>query len=282
MPMKTPVRLMSTTLRNRSTLSVSRNMPVEIPALLTSPSTEPNSSRAYATTRCQSSSMVTSRCWYRAASPSSRAVAAPSSSRTSARTTRAPTATAWRAASAPRPRAPPVMMTVLPLRSFMVLSFRPRAPSPAAVMRWSRRGRPGRAARRSGGGARQVLPGPVGQGGAHQGQGQVEALQAQRLRESGQALLDPADHLPVAGPGQRRVWDAGADPALVAELCRDAQAAPPARWPVRSPRRRSARPAARGGDPGSRRPGPCPRRRPGGARPTRPPARLPSVPAARP
>ncbi len=151
MPMKTPVRLMSTTLRNRSTLSVSRNMPVEIPALLTSPSTEPNSSRAYATTRCQSSSMVTSRCWYRAASPSSRAVAAPSSSRTSARTTRRPAATAWRAASAPRPRAPPVMMTVLPLRSFMVLSFRPRAPSPAAVMRWSRRGRPGRAARRSGG-----------------------------------------------------------------------------------------------------------------------------------
>ena len=43
MPMKTPVRLMSRTLRKCSTDSDSRNWPVDIPALLTSPWTPPNS-----------------------------------------------------------------------------------------------------------------------------------------------------------------------------------------------------------------------------------------------
>lgn len=119
MPMKTPVRLMSRTLRKCSTVSVSRGWPVEMPALLTRPSIPPNSAVANAATAVQSSSDVTSCRMNRARSPSPAARALPSSSRTSVTTTLAPASTARRAVSAPMPRAPPVIRTVLPVRSFM-------------------------------------------------------------------------------------------------------------------------------------------------------------------
>lgn len=77
-------------------------------------------------------------------------------------------------------------------------------------------------------GAGETLAGAVRHRGADQRQCQIHALQPDRLGQRFQTLGQPADELPVDGAFERRVRDAGAYAALVAELRGDLQAALPA------------------------------------------------------
>src|SRR6202161_1058390 len=113
-PLNTPTRLISKTIRKCARGSCSRNCPVDTPALLTRPLSEPNSSRVNWTAADHCSGSVTSRWVYRACGPSSPTRCLPSSSSRSASTTLPPRARICRANAAPSPLAPPLISTTFP------------------------------------------------------------------------------------------------------------------------------------------------------------------------
>src|SRR5215469_4993544 len=118
-PRKTPVRLTAQSRPHSARLTASISLPRNSPALLTRMSSLPKRPTAVAAAAFQSSSLVTSRWTYRAASPSKRATSRPRSSSTSPIATVAPASTISCAVSPPMPRAAPEIRATLPSSRFI-------------------------------------------------------------------------------------------------------------------------------------------------------------------
>src|SRR5215469_8079874 len=138
-PRNTPVRLTAQSRCHSSRLASSIPLPRNSPALLTRMSSPPKRAVVAAIAAVQSSSLVTSRCVYVAASVEpaiTRAVSRPRSSSTSPIATLAPASTISCAVAAPMPRAAPEIKATLPSRRFisLLLAHDPRCLRVSAMM----------------------------------------------------------------------------------------------------------------------------------------------------